>query len=253
MTCTTESLLMYITLQHDVTHVRYERTLCQACISLCNIVQRKITCIIIESNLCNMCIYVTLYIYVRNNQDSMLHNVALCSLTCTWRNNVDQHVHIRWHCVLTCSSVVFLSNNIVKHVTIMYILLQHYDNNHHDMVIRAYMCTSIANMSWHCYNFAWAAHIITSLYNNQITYYNNVQHVSPRYNICTHRCNMMQHVSMYVHNNLTSLYMCTWMYNSAQWQVRLMINVRVMHNMYAHDILYVVTLCHIWILEHYMM
>ena len=157
-----------------------------------------------------------------------VHHVTVCSLTCTWRNNIEQHVYIRWHCVLTCCYVIILSNNIVQHITIMYTLLHDYDNNLHETIICRNLCTSIANMSWHCYNVPWAAHIITSLYNNQITYYNNGQHVSPRYNICTHRCNMMQHVSMYVHNNLTSLYMCTWMYNSAQWQLTLILNVRVM-------------------------
>ena len=137
---------MYITFQHDATDVHDETTLWKTCTSVCNIVQLKITCTIIETIMRNMCTHATLYVYVENNEHYMLHHVALCSLTCTWRNYIEQHVYIRWHCVLTCGYVVFLSNNIVQHVTIMHTLLHDYDDNHHDTIICRNVCTSIANM-----------------------------------------------------------------------------------------------------------
>ena len=136
---------MYITKEHCVSHVHH-------CATLYNLMQRKITCVIVVLVMYNMCTYVTFYCYVENNEHYILHHVTLCSLTCTWQNYIEQHVHIRCQCVLTCGYVGFLSNNIVQHVTIMYTLLQDYYNNTHDMATCTNMCTSIANMSWHCYN-----------------------------------------------------------------------------------------------------
>ena len=126
--------------------VRVMYIIVQHCPTLYNLMQRKITCIIIETIMCNMCTDVTMYVYGENNEHYMLHHVTVCSLTCTWQNNVDQHVHIRWQCVLTCSYVVFLSNNVDQHITIMYRLFQHNDNNLHDMATCTNMCMSTANM-----------------------------------------------------------------------------------------------------------
>ena len=113
--------------------VRVMYIIVQHCPTLYNLMQRKITCRILETIMRNMCTYVTFYCYVRNNQDSMLHHVPVCSLTCTLRSNIDQHVHIRWQCVLTCCYVIILSNNIVHTGTTTYKMYQHVTTYvHHD-------------------------------------------------------------------------------------------------------------------------